>query len=118
MPDGSASPNSSGAIASPSTWPGYQFSTTPATFDSHGITIGPPLCTTTIVCGFAFATAETSAFSSDVVVGAPAEQRARAAVRNEVGTVGALGLDIVDEHDGYVRGTRCGGRGLGVRAGV
>ena len=51
-------------MASPSTWPGSQFSRMPCTWPTHGIAIGPPLWITTIVCGFAAATAETSAFWS------------------------------------------------------
>ena len=55
------SPNRIDAIAAPSCWPGYQASSTPCTFDSHGIVTGPPVLRTTIVCGLASATALISA---------------------------------------------------------
>src|SRR5262249_36559529 len=57
-PDGSALPNSSAAIAVPSSWPGYQASSTPLTEDSQGIVTAEPGFSTTIVFGFAAATAE------------------------------------------------------------
>src|ERR1700728_3191599 len=56
-PDGSVLPNSSDAIAVPSFWPGYQASSRPLTDDSHGIVTAEPLFSTTIVFGFAAATA-------------------------------------------------------------
>ena len=52
------------AIAAPLCCPGYHASITPATFDSHGISTGPAVCSTTIVRGFASATALISAFWS------------------------------------------------------
>ena len=57
-PDGSAVPNSTAPIAAPSSWPGYQASSTPATEDSHGMVTAEPVFSTTIVCGLAAATAE------------------------------------------------------------
>ena len=57
-PDGSAAPNSSAAIAVPSSWPGYQASSTPLTEESHGMVTAEPVFSTTIVFGFAAATAE------------------------------------------------------------
>ena len=57
-PDGSVVPNSSDAIAVPSSWPGYQASRTPLTGDSHGIVTAEPVFSTTIVFGLAAATAE------------------------------------------------------------
>src|ERR1700693_3371362 len=59
-PDGSELPNSSDAIAVPSSWPGYQASSRPATDESHGIVTAEPVFSTTIVCGFAAATAAIS----------------------------------------------------------
>src|ERR1039457_2886113 len=63
-PDGSELPNSSAAIAVPSSWPGYQASSTPATEDSHGIVTAEPVLSTTIVWEFAAVTAEISEFSA------------------------------------------------------
>src|SRR5258707_715496 len=63
-PDGLAWPNSSAAMAGPSCWPGYQASNTPATEDSHGMVTAEPVFSTTIVCGFAAATAEISELSA------------------------------------------------------
>ena len=45
--------------------PGYQASTTEATWLSHGITTGAPASITTTVCGLAAATAEISSFCAD-----------------------------------------------------
>ena len=56
LPDGSTVPKISAAIAAPVSCPPYQFSNTPATELSHGMTTGPPLLITTIVCGLAAAT--------------------------------------------------------------
>ena len=51
-------------MAVPSCWPGYQASNTPATEDSHGMVTAEPVFSTTIVCGFAAATAEISELSA------------------------------------------------------
>src|SRR6202035_282901 len=59
-PDGSVWPNSTDASAVPLLSPGYQASTTDATWLSQGMTTGAPAFTTTTVCGLAAATAETS----------------------------------------------------------
>src|ERR1700734_2839785 len=56
LPDGSTVPKISAAIAFPPSCPPYQFSNTPATELSHGMTTGEPLLITTIVCGLAAAT--------------------------------------------------------------
>src|SRR6266568_50663 len=64
LPDGFTSPNSSAAMALPSCWPGYQFSSTPATEPSHGMVTAEPVLSTTIVFGFAAATWEISVSSS------------------------------------------------------
>src|SRR5215469_12138128 len=64
-PDGLVWPNSTLASAVPLLWPGYQASTTPATWCSHGIAIGAPALTTTTVFGFAAATAEISSSCPD-----------------------------------------------------
>src|SRR5579862_3256455 len=56
-PDGSVPPNSTLAIAVPSSWPGYQASSTPLTDDSHGIVTADPVFSTTTVFGLAAATA-------------------------------------------------------------
>ncbi len=64
MADGSVSPNRIDAIAAPSCCPGYQASSTPATWEIHGIVTGPPVLSTTIVFGLAFATALIIAFWS------------------------------------------------------
>src|SRR5882724_10787730 len=61
LPDGLTSPNSSCAVAAPPRTPGYQVCNTPLTCDNHGISTADPVCSTTTVCGFAAATAETSA---------------------------------------------------------
>src|SRR5260370_42002229 len=63
-PDGFALPNSSAPMAGPSCWPGYQASSTPATEPSHGMVTAEPVLSTTMVCGLAAATAETSEFSA------------------------------------------------------
>ncbi len=62
-PDGSVSPNRTLAIAVPSSCPGYPASSTPFTDASHGIVTADPVLSTTIVFGFAAATAEISALS-------------------------------------------------------
>jgi hypothetical protein len=49
-------------MALPSSWPGYHASNTPATDDSHGMATAEPVLSTTMVCGLAAATAETSEF--------------------------------------------------------
>src|SRR5690348_3125381 len=64
-PDGSVWPNSTLASAVPLLSPGYQASTTAATWLSHGITSGAPASSTTTVCGLAAATAEISSFCAD-----------------------------------------------------
>ena len=51
-------PKISAAIAAPVSCPPYQFSNTPATLLSHGMTTGPPLLITTMVFGLAAATCE------------------------------------------------------------
>src|ERR1017187_9628390 len=63
-PEGFTAPVRTLATADPSSWPGYQPSTTPATFEIHGMTTAPPELRTTIVCGFAPATAEISSLAS------------------------------------------------------
>ena len=45
--------------------PGYQASTTEATWLSQGMTTGAPALTTTTVCGLAAATAEISSFCAE-----------------------------------------------------
>ena len=55
-------PNSTSASDVPLVCPGYQASTTDATWLSHGIAIGAPASATTTVCGLAAATAEISSF--------------------------------------------------------
>ena len=60
-PPGSTSPNKVAAIALPSSSPGYQASSTPATWSSHGMSTGAPVLSTTTVRGLAAATADTSA---------------------------------------------------------
>jgi hypothetical protein len=60
LPDGLTSPNSTEAMALPLSCPGYQASITPATLSSHGMSTGPPVLSTTIVAGLAFATASIS----------------------------------------------------------
>src|SRR4051794_11549599 len=60
-PDGLTSPNSSAAIASPFCWPGYQASKIPATLLRQGVSVGPPVSSTTTVFGLAAATAWISA---------------------------------------------------------
>src|SRR6516164_71115 len=64
-PLGSVWPNSTLASAVPLDWPGYQPSSTAATWDSHGITTGAPASTTTTVLGFAAATASISSSCAD-----------------------------------------------------
>src|SRR6202044_3466088 len=61
-PLGSVWPNSTAASAVPLLSPGYQASTTEATWLSQGIATGAPASTTTTVCGLAAATAEISSF--------------------------------------------------------
>src|ERR1700728_3723688 len=64
-PLGSVLPNSTDASAVPLLSPGYQASTTEATWLSHGMTTGAPASITTTVCGLAAATAEISSFCAD-----------------------------------------------------
>ena len=64
-PLGSTWPNSTAASAVPLLSPGYQASTTEATWFSHGMTTGAPASMTTTVCGLAAATAEISSFCAD-----------------------------------------------------
>jgi hypothetical protein len=64
-PDGSVAPYSTLARAVPLLSPGYQASTTAATWPSHGITTGAPASMTTTVCGLAAATAEMSSSCAD-----------------------------------------------------
>src|SRR5215470_8189794 len=61
-PEGSVFPYSTLASAVPLLSPGYQASTTAATWPSQGIATGAPALTTTTVRGLAAATAETSSF--------------------------------------------------------
>src|SRR5665213_4095810 len=56
-PEGLTSPASTAAMAAPSCSPGYQASTTAPTLDSHGITTGPSVLSTTTVWGLAAAKA-------------------------------------------------------------
>src|ERR1700722_20147876 len=64
-PLGSVRPNSTLARAVPLFWPGYQASTTPATWFSHGMATGAPALMTTTVCGLAAATAAISSSWAD-----------------------------------------------------
>src|SRR5436190_10343553 len=64
-PDGSVAPYSTLARAVPLLSPGYQASTTAATWPSHGIATGAPASMTTTVCGLAAATAEMSSSCAD-----------------------------------------------------
>src|SRR6202035_4884181 len=64
-PPGSVWPNSTLASDVPLVCPGYQASTTPATWDSQGIATGAPASITTTVCGFAAATASISSSCAD-----------------------------------------------------
>src|ERR1017187_2157768 len=61
LPDGLTAPNRILAMASAPFCPGNQASSTALTFPSHGITCAPPFSMTTMVWGFAAATAATSA---------------------------------------------------------
>src|SRR6201986_3928340 len=58
-------PNRPAASAVPLLSPGYQASTTEATWFSQGMATGAPASTTTTVCGLAAATAEISSFCAD-----------------------------------------------------
>src|SRR5260221_2862335 len=64
-PPGSVWPNRTLASDVPLVWPGYQASTTAATWDSHGIATGAPALITTTVFGFAAATAWMSSSCAD-----------------------------------------------------
>src|ERR1700733_13785491 len=64
-PLGLVLPNSTDASAVPLLSPGYQASTTEATWLSHGMTTGAPASITTTVCGLAAATAEISSFCAE-----------------------------------------------------
>src|SRR5580704_18877375 len=64
-PPGSVWPNSTLASDVPLVWPGYQASTTPSTWDSHGMATGAPASITTIVSGLAAAPAEISSSWAD-----------------------------------------------------
>src|SRR5207248_5165695 len=62
LPDGLTSPNSTSAMALPSSWPLYQASRTPPALSTHGMVTAEPVCSTTTVRGFAPATAEMRSF--------------------------------------------------------
>src|SRR5512137_1421155 len=62
LADGLTSPNRMFASASAPLMPGYQISMAAPTLSIHGIAAGPPVSSTTIVRGFAAATALTSSF--------------------------------------------------------
>src|SRR6202050_4827362 len=64
-PPGSTRPNRTAASAAPLLSPGYQASTTEATWLIHGITTAAPASITTTVRGLAAATAEISSFCAD-----------------------------------------------------
>ena len=64
-PLGSTLPNRTAASAVPLLSPGYQASTTEATWFSQGMATGAPASMTTTVCGLAAATAEISSFWAD-----------------------------------------------------
>src|SRR6204780_5956789 len=64
-PPGSTRPNRTAASAAPLLSPGYQASTTAATWLIHGITTAAPASITTTVRGLAAATAEISSFCAD-----------------------------------------------------
>src|SRR5580700_266137 len=64
-PLGSTWPNRTAASAVPLLSPGYQASTTEATWFSHGMATGAPASMTTTVCGLAAATAEISSSWAD-----------------------------------------------------
>src|SRR5580700_7527773 len=64
-PPGSTRPNRTAASAAPLLSPGYQASTTEATWLTHGITTGAPASITTTVRGLAAATAEISSFCAE-----------------------------------------------------
>src|SRR5258707_4304864 len=64
-PPGSTWPYSTAASAVPLLSPGYQVSTTEATWFSQGMATGAPASMTTTVCGLAAATAEISSFWAD-----------------------------------------------------
>ncbi len=59
-PDGSTSPDSTRAIASPPAEPGYQASTMPAALAAQGVSTGPPVSSTTTVLALAAVTASIS----------------------------------------------------------
>src|SRR5260370_42291325 len=63
-PDGFALPNSRAPMAGPSCWPRYQASSTPAPEPSHGMGTPEPVVSTTMGCGLAAATAETTEVSA------------------------------------------------------
>src|SRR6266699_2110805 len=64
-PPGSVWPNRTLASDVPLLWPGYQASSTAAAWGSHGIATGAPASITTIVFGFAAATASMSSSCAD-----------------------------------------------------
>src|ERR1700733_3226240 len=64
-PPGSTRPNRTAASAVPLLSPGYQASTTEATWLIHGITTAAPASITTTVRGLAAATAEISSFGAE-----------------------------------------------------
>src|SRR5579863_5278063 len=64
-PPGSVCPNRTLASDVPLVWPGYQASSTAATWDTQGIATGAPALITTTVCGFAAATASISSSCAD-----------------------------------------------------
>src|ERR1700727_2080519 len=88
-PLGSVWPNSTEASAVPLLSPGYQASTTDATWFSHGIATGAPALTTTTVWWLAAATAETSSSCAEGRV-SPARSAASDSVSSETTTTAVL----------------------------
>ena len=88
-PPGSVWPNSTAASAVPLLSPGYQASSTEATWLSHGMATGAPASTTTTVCGLAAATAEISSSCADGRF-RPARSAASDSVSSETTTTAVL----------------------------
>ena len=103
FPHGFASPKRRFASASAPRMPGNQISMTPLTCSLHGMATGPPVSSTTIVRGFAAATAATSLSWSIVRGLGPGVLSAGQANRWRVLS---LAHRLVHEHDGNFSGLR------------
>ena len=106
-PDGSTAPKRFAASAVPLLSPGYQASTTEATWLSQGMATGAPASTTTTVCGLAAATAEISSFCAEGRF-RPGRSAASVSVSSETTTT-AVAADLAAATAWLIPGARSDG---------